>query len=72
MPVWCPNCHAMLPEGIEECPKCGARLGSPEEEGKIGRSEIFWMSAYSIGIALIPIIIVLIIGLICILLFSFR
>lgn len=72
MPVWCPDCHAMLPEGLNECPKCGARLGDSNEEGKIGRSDIFWMSAYTIGIALIPIVVVLIISLLCILLFVSR
>ena len=72
MPVWCPNCHAMLPEGLAECPKCGTRLGSPDEEGEIGRKDIFWMSAYTIGIVLIPIVVILIVGLICILLFILR
>jgi hypothetical protein len=72
MPVWCPKCHAMLPDGLEACPKCGTRLGNSEEEGEIGRSDIFWMSAYSIGIVLIPVVVILIIGVLCILLFMLR
>ena len=72
MPVWCSNCHAMLPEGLEECPKCGTRLGNPEEEGKIGRSDIFWMSAYIIGIALILLVVLLVVVLSCILVFNLR
>jgi hypothetical protein len=72
MPVWCPNCHAMLPEGLEECPKCGTHLGNPEEEAKIGRSDIFWMSAYIIGIALILLVVLLVVVLSCILVFNLR
>lgn len=71
MPIWCPKCHAMLPESLEECPKCGTRLGSPDE-GEISHSDIFWMSAYTIGIALIPVGVILIIAVICILVFMIR
>src|SRR3972149_7868105 len=71
MPVWCPECNAMLPEGLEECPRCGARLGAnqPAEGSGFNRSDIFWYSAYTIGVVLIPILIGVIIGLVCILLF---
>ena len=71
MPIWCPNCNAMLPEGLEECPRCGAQLSSSGKGGEADndRSLIFWLSAYTIGIVLIPIIAGVVIGLICILLF---
>jgi hypothetical protein len=61
----------MLPEGVEECPRCGARLSKaePGDEGELGRSQVFWFSAYTIGIVLIPIVIGVVIGLLCILLF---
>lgn len=76
MPVWCPKCNAMLPEGLEACPRCGARLGKAidptTDEIEPNRSDIFWLSAYTIGIVLIPILIGLAIGLICILLFVSR
>ena len=72
MPVWCPKCNAMLPEGLGECPRCGARLSSTEKEGKISRSDVAWLSAYTIGILLIPLIVGLAIGLVCILVFLYR
>lgn len=72
MPEWCPKCNAMLPEGLEECPRCGAHLGKPKAGDAPGvkRSEIFWYSAFTIGIVLIPILIGVAIGLVCILMFS--
>lgn len=72
MPVWCPNCNAMLPEGLEKCPRCGARLDRSEQEGEIGRKDVAWISAYTIGILLIPLVIGLLIGLACILIFLYR
>jgi hypothetical protein len=71
MPVWCPNCSAMLPDGTAECPRCGAiiGLGKSEDEENFSRGDLAWYSAYTIGIVLIPILIALAIGLICILIF---
>jgi uncharacterized membrane protein YvbJ len=71
MPIWCPNCDAMLPEGQEECPRCGEPLTRSGKGGDAAdeRKAIFWLSAYTIGIVLIPIIAGVVIGLICILLF---
>jgi hypothetical protein len=59
----------MLTEGLAECPRCGAPLGNSAENGQPDRSEVFWLSTYTVGIALIPILIGVAIGLICILLF---
>lgn len=74
MPQWCPECRAMLPEGMEECPRCGAALPKSEwkDEDKIKRSAVFWYSLYTIAIALVPILIGVGIGLLCILLFITR
>lgn len=71
MPIWCPNCHAMLPEGLAECPRCGTQLSPSGKGGEAGseRAAIFWFSLYTIAIVLIPIIVGVVIGLICILLF---
>ena len=69
MPIWCPECNAMLVEGTEECPRCGARFeGSDPDEG-FSRSDIAWFSAYTIAIIAVPIIIGVGIGLLCLLLF---
>ena len=66
----------MLPEGLETCHGCGARLGKAIDQTtddiEQNRSDIFWLSAYTIGIVLIPILIGLAIGLVCILLFVSR
>jgi hypothetical protein len=61
----------MLSEGLEECPRCGTLLNQSGKGGKStdDRSTIFWLSAYTIGIVLVPIIAGVMIGLICILLF---
>lgn len=69
MPVWCPKCHAMLAEGSEECPRCGADLRSSAEQEEFNRSDIALFSAYTIGILVIPLIIGLVLGLICIFVF---
>jgi len=69
MPDWCPQCHAMLTEGTQECPRCGARLGESDHQEGFSRSDIAWFSGYTIAIILIPIIISVAIGLICIWLF---
>ncbi|HZD55092.1 MAG TPA: zinc-ribbon domain-containing protein [Anaerolineales bacterium] len=71
MPVWCPNCGAILPDGTAECPRCGAKLerGQSEDEEDFSHEDLAWYSAYTIGIVIIPILIALAIGLICILIF---
>lgn len=66
MPEWCPKCSAMLAPGLETCPVCGTKLGRRTDNQSTGK-DILWLSAYIIGIALIPILIALVIGVICIL-----
>lgn len=69
MPVWCPECHAMLPDGTQECPRCGALIPAPESDDAFNRSDIAWFSAYTIAMIAIPIIIGVGIGLLCLFLF---
>ena len=69
MPIWCPECNAMLAEGTEECPRCGARISTPDEEEVFNKSDIAWFSAYTIAIILIPIIVGVGIALLCLYLF---
>ena len=66
MPEWCPECNAMLAPGLESCPICGAKLGKKADDQSAGK-EIFWLSVYIVGIALIPILIVIGIGVVCVL-----
>jgi len=68
MPEWCPKCKAMLPPGLQKCPSCGAKL-TAIQGNETSNKEIFWLSAYIIGIALIPILIALGIGILCIVFF---
>ncbi len=65
----------MLPPGLEKCPACGAKLGK-KQIPKPGRTfgdqitgqDVFWLSAYIIGIALIPLLIAVGLGILCMLL----
>jgi len=59
----------MLTDGTQECPRCGARLKENDNREGFSRSDIAWFSGYTIAIVLIPIIISVAIGLICIWLF---
>jgi uncharacterized paraquat-inducible protein A len=72
MPIWCPECNAMLAEGTEECPRCGAHLENSDPDEGFSRSDIAWFSAYTIAIIVIPIIIGVGIGVLCLLLFNSR
>ena len=69
MPIWCPECNAMLAEGTEECPRCGANLIDPNSDGGFNKSDVAWFSAYTIAILIIPIIIGIGIALLCLFLF---
>ena len=75
MPVWCPNCHAMLPEGVEKCPRCGAPIKASQAElaadgeADVEPSDVAWYSGYTIAMILIPLLLVVGIGLLCFILF---
>ena len=72
MPVWCPECNAMLVEGTKECPRCGARIAEAEGGVSLSGSDVAWFSAYTIAIVLIPIIVGIGIALLCLLVFFGR
>jgi hypothetical protein len=67
MPEWCPKCHAMLPEGLDRCPSCGKRLRSGHGES-FSFKDILGISSSVLLVVLIPLIIVIIGGLLCIVL----
>jgi hypothetical protein len=55
----------MLPPGLEKCPNCGKKLRSKNsDEWTLG--DIFSLSATVLGFALIPLVIAVVIGLLCI------
>lgn len=57
----------MLAPGLQSCPVCGTKLGNKLGDQSAGK-DIFWLSLYIIGIALIPILIAIGIGVVCVLL----
>lgn len=65
MPVWCPDCHAMLPEGLAECPRCGTPLGDVGQPA-VGGREMFWYSVITIGFVLVALLVPVAIGLLCV------
>lgn len=68
--IWCPQCNAMLPEGTQECPRCGTKLeGRGAREEGVSREELVWYSVFSIGVVLIALLVTVIIGVICVLIF---
>ncbi len=66
MVEWCPKCNAMLTPGLEVCPKCGKQLGNGGDQ-EVTAHEIFSYSLVFLAIALVPILVVLAIGIICVL-----
>jgi hypothetical protein len=66
MPEWCPECNAMLPDGLENCPRCNAKLSGRTTDGN-DKPDTLPITLYVLGLMLIPLIIVLAIGIICIL-----
>lgn len=62
----------MLPDNTEECPRCGTRLGSAANGEGFSRSDVLLFSIYTIGVVLIPILVGVGIGLLCISLFLTR
>ncbi|UCD99931.1 MAG: hypothetical protein JSV42_04205 [Chloroflexota bacterium] len=69
MPIWCPECNAMLVEGTSECPRCGSRIGTSESGDNLSGTDVAWFSAYTIAIIVIPLIIGVGIALLCLFLF---
>jgi hypothetical protein len=65
--------------GLEKCPACGARLRSRwpfrrrksrpavDSGAEIDTKEILWLSAYMVGLALIPLIVVVLVAVVCVL-----
>ena len=66
MVEWCPRCHAMLSPGVEKCPACGKRIKKGGDSLFTAR-DVFWFTLYLLGIAMIPILIAIAIGVICVL-----
>jgi hypothetical protein len=65
MPEWCPRCNAMLPEGLEKCPRCGKKL--PSTPGpNYTLKDILGISSYVFMIVLVPVVLVLIVGILCV------
>ena len=65
MVEYCPRCNAQLPPGLEKCPRCGKRLRSKNGEEYTAR-DIFWLSISTLGIVLIPMLIIIGIAALCI------
>ena len=66
---WCPKCSAQLPPGLEECPRCGKKLGKKNEEENpkaLNREDIFNITLTVMAYAAIPLVIILIVALICV------
>lgn len=61
---WCPKCSALLPAHMEVCPRCQTNLKTGQNGP--GWREMLPITAVMIGVMIIPIIVVLAIGLICI------
>jgi uncharacterized paraquat-inducible protein A len=61
---WCPECNAMLPPHLEECPRCQTNL----KTGGKGREfrEILQITLTIVGVSIIPFIIIIAIGVLCI------
>ncbi|NUM48283.1 MAG: hypothetical protein HUU38_26550 [Anaerolineales bacterium] len=60
---WCPKCNAMLPAHLERCPRCNANL---KGGGAQMWRELFQIGGVIIAVAIIPLLIVIAVGLICI------
>ncbi len=70
MPVWCPKCGAMLPDGLAICPRCGAQVSKPSAgKTELGTREIAQLTFDILRILLIPVIVILTISFLCYLLF---
>ena len=69
MVEWCPKCNAMLTPGTQKCPRCGKRLRKKNGE-EYTAADIFWLSFTTLGLVMIPIVIIIIGAILCIVLSS--
>ncbi len=71
MPQFCPKCGAMMADGFERCSACGARMQPRVMDSKTGFTwgDFFHYSAYSVGIALLALLVPLLLVLGCLLLY---
>lgn len=61
---FCPNCNAMLPPHLEECPRCGTDLTSPN--ANLSFRDIFQLTGMVVLIAIVPFVILIGVGVICV------
>ncbi len=69
MPTFCPKCNAMLPDGLEKCPRCGTKLPkAPGDPNALTPQEwrVLLLEAYKF--ALLPIGLAFLLGIICLIL----
>ncbi len=67
MPDWCPKCNAMLPPGLEECPRCGKKLsGTGEKPRALENQDIANITLVVLGFAAIPIVVIILIAVVCV------
>jgi len=58
MVEFCPKCNAQLPPGLEKCPNCGHRIRSKSKDEYTLR-DVFSLSITTLGIVLLPVLIVI-------------
>jgi hypothetical protein len=65
----------MLAPDQDKCPSCGTRLRSKRSAGRgisnrpdFDNRDIFWLSLFMVGIALIPLILVVLVAFVCVML----
>jgi ribosomal protein L40E len=58
MVEYCPKCNAQLPPGLEKCPNCGHRLRSKRPD-EYTFKDILWISCTTLGIIIIPLLIII-------------
>jgi predicted nucleic acid-binding Zn ribbon protein len=70
MPVWCAKCGAMLPDGLEICPRCGHIINSKiEQKTDLNAREIWNLTFYILKLLLVPVLLVLGVSVLCYLVF---
>ena len=62
---FCPGCNAMLPPHLTECPRCGDDLLKPGG-GSITGKEIFQITGVVLLMAIVPLVLMILVGAICI------